>query len=117
MKIEHILIIHLDRSKDREVNINNIKKLFDKIPVTIIKAVDGQKLTDQELNDCKIFRGRIRLQYYKAKCGVFLSHQKALQYVIDNNLNNALILEDDVFYIGKKSIEEYEQPKTDITQL
>ena len=37
-------------------------------------------------------------RWYKGKCGCFTSHIKVLEYIVENQLNNVVILEDDAIY-------------------
>lgn len=84
-----ILVINLDEDDDRLANIQKQIKNFTRMP-----AVKGADLTAEELNNltttfCRYF-------CTGSMIGCFLSHQKCWQYIIDEDLPHALVLEDDV---------------------
>ena len=90
------LVINLDISKDRWEQFlhANSRTLVD---AQRIEAVDGRLITDK----WKYLSRWIHLTHEPNKfnimpaIGCFLSHRKAWQYILDNDLPHALILEDD----------------------
>lgn len=100
-----ILVINLDRDKARLENVENSFKqygLFDKY--VRIPAVLGSEIPSNELK-------KINSPMRKPEIGCGLSHKKAWKYIIDNNLPNALIVEDDIVineYINK--LDKYNIP-------
>jgi GR25 family glycosyltransferase involved in LPS biosynthesis len=69
------------------------------LPVNIIDAVDGLKLSDGEISAVyrkNLHRPRYPFELGKAEVGCFLSHRKAWQEILDRGLDAGLIVEDDV---------------------
>lgn len=79
-----ILVINLDRDKGR---LENVRKQLTKF--TRIDAVDSKKVG----GDCSSWL----LKWFgtKSMAGIMLSHMKCWKYIVENNLEYALILEDD----------------------
>lgn len=85
------LVINLENSKDRWQNILDISKNQD-YELIRIDAVNGKELDMTNL-DISIFKKSF---YPKNVIGCFLSHQKCWKYIIDNNIDEAIIFEDDI---------------------
>lgn len=94
------LLINMDRSLDR---LENCQSLLNQYGVVYrrISAVDGREISPQELDVILApeFSG-----YYKVltagELGCYLSHRKCWQYLLDNNLDYAVVLEDDFTLSG-----------------
>ena len=91
------LIIHLERSLERK---RQVKKLTKKLPyrTTVIEAVDGGK-PNKDLSKSyisRIFRPRYPFSLRLAEMATFQSHRKCWQEILDQGLEAALIIEDDV---------------------
>jgi glycosyl transferase family 25 len=97
-------LINLDRSKERY---ESIKPYVDQLnlPTERIEAVDGSKLSEDEIKEkvdleaCRIFLG------YTPKRGTIgcsLSHIKLWQTFLKSNYKYALVFEDDVSFEPKK---------------
>lgn len=92
--------------------------LYD-IPVERISAVDGSKLnldlisnqiiTKEGIYDAKNKKQRVYVPLTPGAIGCALSHKEAWQKIIDENLDNALILEDDIRFDKnfKTKLEQY----------
>ena len=104
-----ILIIHLDRAIIRQENVNKIFSSANEIDSLksfqqhIIESVDGKQLSDEDrqkyykqgiFTPHPVLKDNINLSNNLIAC--FLSHRKAWQYIVDNNLDSGLIFEDDV---------------------
>lgn len=92
-----VFLINLDKSLDR---FEACKSELDKynIPFERIPAIYGKDLSEQELNS--IYDQVKNKQYYKTdmsigEIGCYLSHIKCWQKIIDDDLDYAVILEDD----------------------
>jgi len=92
------IIIHLDRALERR---KNIKKLVQQLPcpAEIIPAVDCQKLGPETVN--QVYRRQLYHPKYPFvlslnEIACFLSHRRAWQYIVENDLDYGLIIEDDV---------------------
>lgn len=95
-------IIHLDRATDRR---NQVEKLIAELPIPaeIIDAVDGRALPQSEID--RVYRRHLHKPSYPFRLSVnevacFLSHRKAWQTIVDQNLAAGLVLEDDVALNG-----------------
>ena len=97
VKINDCFIIHLETAIKRTNHVNYLKK---KIPqkVSVIPAVDGKKLNKEELRYYKpnILCPTYPFKLKAAEIATFLSHRVCWQKIIDDGLDGALIIEDDV---------------------
>ncbi|WP_343313580.1 glycosyltransferase family 25 protein [Brucella sp. BE17] len=91
-------IIHLARATDRRAQ---VMRLIKSLPVEaeIIDAVDGKTLSAERVS--QVYRRSLHRPRYPFALGIteiacFLSHRKAWQAIIDQNLDAGLVLEDDV---------------------
>ena len=98
----NIAYINLDRNTERNEHIlNEIKNnITNYKTLKRIQAVDGKDFTDEEKEywgSRKNFRTmcNIKERVY-GRVGCMLSHKKLLEYALENELDNILILEDDV---------------------
>lgn len=93
-----VFVINLARSNER---LANIKAQLDAInvPFERIDAVDGAQLTDQDIEQIAP-KSIIENHYFrplgKGEIACALSHKKAWQQIIDDDLDFAIILEDDL---------------------
>jgi GR25 family glycosyltransferase involved in LPS biosynthesis len=99
------LIIHAKSSASRKNNVENLIKTLNNINITKnlkkikIEAIDGS-FYDPKSKELESFQKNIYKPYFFSDVSVyeiacFLSHKKAWQYIIDNNFEYGLILEDD----------------------
>lgn len=91
-------VIHLNRATDRK---SRVESLLQIAPTTasVIEAIDGQVLQPAEI--LKVYQRKIFSPIYpfalsNGEIACFLSHRKAWQTIVDQGLDAALILEDDV---------------------
>ena len=80
-----VFIINLEKDKNRLDNIHKQLQTFSFIDYEKIDAINGNELINTHGNILK-----------KSQIGCFLSHIKAVYQIIKQNLNYALILEDDI---------------------
>lgn len=91
----HALVINLEKSRDRW-NMMTHELASQNLKVVRINAIDSRivDINGHPVSDvCKAYCP-------KGVIGAGLSHMKAWQYVVDNNLSEALIMEDDVYFKG-----------------
>jgi len=86
------LVINLKKSIDRWNNILEISKIQD-YELIRIDAIYGNDLDISNLN-IDLFKKNF---YPKNVIGCFLSHKKCWKYIIDNNIEEAIIFEDDIY--------------------
>ncbi len=91
-------IIHLSRSKDRQQQVDLLSQTLP-VPTDIVDAVDARNLTDEDIR--RVYKPGIHAPRYPFALNIrevacFLSHRKAWQAIIDQNLTAGLVLEDDV---------------------
>lgn len=91
-------IIHLARAEERR---SQVEKLVRDLPVSaeIIDAVDNRQLDDATIR--AVYRRHLHQPAYPFKLSrneiaCFLSHRKAWQAIVDQNLDAGLVIEDDV---------------------
>jgi GR25 family glycosyltransferase involved in LPS biosynthesis len=90
--IDNVYVINMDRSSDRlQLISENMRKL--NIPFTRINAVDGQKLSESEIKN----QTTLLCSYFctLAMIGIFLSHKKTWETIVQNNDKYAIVMEDD----------------------
>lgn len=91
-------VIHLDRAEGRQQQVELLRSTLP-LPAEVLPAVDGRQLTDDEV--CRVARGGIHRPHYpfalsRGEVACFLSHRRAWQATLDQGLDAALIVEDDV---------------------
>lgn len=91
-------IIHLARSTDRKPQ---VEKLIHELPVKteVIDAVDSRALTDAEIGRVykpKLHAPRYPFELSKNEIACFLSHRKAWQAIVDQQLDAGFVIEDDI---------------------
>ncbi|QBF83154.1 glycosyltransferase family 25 protein [Shewanella maritima] len=94
-----VFVINLASSAERLKHITEQLGKFQ-VPFERIDAVDGRKLSDEEIE--KYSPQSLVQQHYfrplnKGEVGCSLSHQKAWQKILDDDLDFAIILEDDIY--------------------
>ncbi|MDM7859283.1 glycosyltransferase family 25 protein [Alteromonas sp. ASW11-36] len=91
------LVINLARSPERMALMNQQLEALA-IPFERIDAVDGQQLSEVQVGE--VYDGEHLDAYYKkltrGEIACYLSHRKAWQYIVENQLDFAVIVEDDV---------------------
>ncbi|WP_110458392.1 glycosyltransferase family 25 protein [Shewanella algidipiscicola] len=93
-----VFVINLARSPERMARIS--QQLADaNVPFERIEGVDGNLLSDAEIEQVSP-AALVRKHYYRAlnkgEVGCSLSHKKAWQQIVDDQLDFAFILEDDI---------------------
>lgn len=90
-------IIHLERATAR---LGQVDRLRGELPITpsIMKAVDGISMCEVQKSHYKphLLRPSYPFALRQAEVATFLSHRACWQAIIDQELDAALILEDDV---------------------
>ena len=89
-------IIHLQRAEERQLN---VARLSASLPIkpSIINAVDGRQLTDQQR---LAYRPRLFKPFYPfvllpGEIATFHSYRRCWQTIVDQGLSAALVIEDD----------------------
>lgn len=93
-----VFVINLDRSPERWLH---VAKQLDDLQVSYerISAVDGRNLQEADIEkvfDSKQARKKYHYDLTKGEIACYLSHQLAWQRVVVQNLDFAVVLEDDV---------------------
>jgi len=101
-------IIHLHRAAKRKINVQTmISKL--KLETEVIDAVDGNKLTFDEiskyLSKKNLYRPNYPFKINTGEIGCFLSHRAVWKKIVQEKLDFALIFEDDI-QIDYKNFEQ-----------
>ncbi|WP_163268066.1 glycosyltransferase family 25 protein [Chelativorans alearense] len=91
-------IIHLKRAVERRPQVERLVAALP-IPAEIVDAVDGECLDVAEAG--KVYRPRLHNPRYpfrlsKSEIACFLSHRKAWQAIVDQELDAGFVVEDDV---------------------
>lgn len=91
------LIIHLARAEQRREHVEKLSAELP-FPAEIIDAVDGKLLPEDVIE--KFYRPRLHRPAYpfalnRNEIACFLSHRRAWHAIVDQNLDAALIMEDD----------------------
>ncbi|HWD12737.1 glycosyltransferase family 25 protein [Pseudochrobactrum sp. sp1633] len=100
MQQQHIkaFIIHLERATERRAQVSELVSQLP-VPAEIITAIDAKQLRDADVTQA--YQPRLHKPYYpfrlsRNEVACFLSHRKTWQAIVDQNLDAALVLEDDV---------------------
>lgn len=103
MKVE-AFVIHLERAHDRTSQVGRVKNSLP-MPVTVIGAVDGQGLSQEEISAVyrpALHRPRYPFRLRPSEIACFLSHRKAWSAIIERGLDAGLVIEDDVEIDGDR---------------
>lgn len=96
-----IIIINLNRNKERkEFMINQFKK-YPEVKYIFFDAVDGLKLSDEELQknyDEKKSMHLIRRRLKNTEIACSLSHKAVYEYIVQKAIKWACVLEDDIVF-------------------
>lgn len=92
-------IINLAKDSDRKRYMIDLLSRYDILDIEFIDAVDGRKLTSQEIK--QVFDEKKFLELYNRKAslpeiGCTASHYKCYKKMLEYNIHHALILEDDI---------------------
>ena len=85
---QDILLISLPERTDRRDAISLITSLNGITVTKHIKGVKNEDIVQSAIPDGRLPRGK--------KLGSYRSHMNAMQHIVDNRIQTALILEDDV---------------------
>ena len=94
-------VIHLGRSVHREENVRALLSQ-EVCRLEVLDAVDAQGLLNKGrdfLTDRPLFRPTYPFLIGPGEIGCFLSHRKAWQRIVDENLPHALVIEDDAVFL------------------
>lgn len=91
-------IIHLERAEKRRQQVETLRGQLPE-PVEVIEAVDGLKLSHDEVD--AVYRRRLHAPAYPfrlhdTEIACFLSHRRAWHAIVENGLDAGLVVEDDV---------------------
>lgn len=92
------LIIHLERAKERQKQVELLKTGLP-CPTLVIKAIDSRSLDDDTIS--RVYRQELYRPYYpfplsKNEIACFLSHRLAWQKIVDEKLDAGFVVEDDI---------------------
>lgn len=113
-----VYIIHLQQSTDRLPYIEKLQEQFSN--VKIVDAIWKEEIPDAEWYlDLKNFTRMPTLKDSNtlARVACFLSHQKALQQIDMDNVDKAIILEDDAILVNESLLEMEVPTEPDIVVL
>ena len=100
-----VYIVNLKKDKKRKKNILNELKKQNLKNYKFISAVNGNKLKKKEINSLiskeKNFINPINTNMSKSEIGCSLSHIKIYKEIVKSDIDYALILEDDAFFLNK----------------
>ncbi len=95
---EKAYIIHLERASARRKQVDRIVGACS-VPAEIVHAVDGRTLSSEEVGRSYVKDKQeptYPFELQPGEIGCFLSHRKCWRRLVDENLDAALILEDDI---------------------
>lgn len=95
---EKAYIIHLERASARRKQVDRMVEACP-MPADIVHAVDGHSLSPEEVSQYYArnrHEPRYPFELKRGEVGCFLSHRKCWRRIVDENLDAALILEDDI---------------------
>jgi collagen beta-1,O-galactosyltransferase len=119
---EKIYVINLKRRPERLAKMNAILRIIG-VDYDVMEAIDGNALTDSDLQSIRFMPGYIDPYYKrpmkKGEIGCFLSHYKVWKDVVQNKYGRVIVLEDDVRFtenstsILKKVVEDLAKTQLD----
>lgn len=101
-------VINLPESEERRKYVLGETAKYPFMDVSLIEAVYGKKLTEEEINrvfDCNGFFRRYFRYPAPGEIGCTLSHRKCYEALLSSNDQSALILEDDVSFVHPEDTE------------
>lgn len=107
MKIK-TYVISLKKAEDRRRHLLKETADFNFMDVEWVEAVNGKELsqTDTErLFNRRLFACRYNRLPYPGEVGCTLSHHECYRRLLESNIDVALILEDDVFFLDHDNVE------------
>jgi GR25 family glycosyltransferase involved in LPS biosynthesis len=90
-------ILHLERARQRRAQAEALRAAAP-LPAEILPAVDGQALTEAEIAEVyvrQIHAPRFYFGLNRAEIGAFLSHRAAWRRIVEEELDFAIVFEDD----------------------
>ncbi|BAS67693.1 glycosyltransferase family 25 protein [Bathymodiolus septemdierum thioautotrophic gill symbiont] len=96
--IPPVFIVNLKKDIEKHTHMQALCQRFN-LQAEFVDAVDGRQLKESEINSVFSQENAIQninRELTKGEIGCALSHKNIYQKMIDNNIENALILEDDV---------------------
>ncbi len=102
-------ILHLERATQRRPQVERLSAALP-APSEILAAVDGAALSAREVEAIYTrakFRPRYPFALVRAEIGAFLSHRRAWERIVAENLDFGLIFEDDADLDGKGFAKTY----------
>ena len=98
MSVFKVFVINLDKSVAR---LERLKAEFERIGLDFerIPAVDGRKLSENQIlkhYSPELNRKKYFVPLSKPEIGLYMSHLKACERIISENLDFGIILEDDI---------------------
>ena len=90
-------VIHLDRATGRKPQVDRLRAALP-TPTDVLAAVDGRALSDSSIAAVLrpgLHRPRYPFTLSRTEVACFLSHRRAWQAILDQDLDAALVVEDD----------------------
>jgi GR25 family glycosyltransferase involved in LPS biosynthesis len=105
-------IIHLARARSRRPQVEWLSKALP-VESYVMAAVDGRNLSDAQMEHYVPDRLKLRYPFAlrQAEIAAFLSHRNCWQAIIDNGLDAALVVEDDVILECSTFLRSFETAK------
>lgn len=90
-------IIHLDRAAGRKPQVGRLRDTLP-TPTDVLAAVDGSTMSEADI--AAVYRRGLHRPHYpfalsRTEIACFLSHRRAWQAIVDQDLDAALVVEDD----------------------
>lgn len=92
-------VINLERSKDRREYMELLLRPYKCLDIEIVEAVDGRTLTGTQIKrefDCSKYESINLRKVRSGEIGCTLSHQKCYRKIIEEDIQSAMIFEDDL---------------------
>lgn len=103
-------VINLKTSTDRKLYMENLLAPYkDFLNVHFIEAFDGRKLTEKQLDECWNQKETYKTygRYMKGgEIGCSLSHRKCYEEMLKNDVDMAMVLEDDAVFKSDANLKE-----------
>lgn len=100
-------VIHLERASGRRPQAEHLRSTLP-LPAELLHAVDGLRLSGADFQGVfqpRLHRPRYPFALSRTEVACFLSHRRAWQAIVDQDLDAALIVEDDVDVVATAFLE------------
>lgn len=96
----NIFIVNLKKDTEKKEHMQKLSQKYN-LQVEFIEAVDGRALYEEDI--FKVYSSRMAIEEFgrelsRGEIGCALSHKKIYQRMVDDNISEAVVMEDDILF-------------------